>query len=120
MTTSMLDAQWITDPAQPGRIAAGEAINIDVTANYSRVPGDDDGPDRLSTALRLVKETEALVLAAPAMAKALTALRERLTEAGRALPTARTAEELASMDTSITIPAPVLKVALEALAKALP
>jgi hypothetical protein len=71
MTTSMLDAQWTADPTQPGRIAAGEAIQIDVTVAYTRVPGDEVGPGRLSKAMRLVKETEALVLAAPAMAKAL-------------------------------------------------
>jgi hypothetical protein len=65
MTTSMLDAQWAADPTQPGRIAAGEAITIDVRIAFWRVVG---GP---TEEMRLVKETEALVVAAPAMAKLL-------------------------------------------------
>lgn len=65
MTTKMLDAQWMPDPTQPGRIAAGEAITIDVRVAFWRVPGG------YSEEMRLVKETEALVVAAPAMAKAL-------------------------------------------------
>jgi hypothetical protein len=65
MTTKMLDAQWSADPTQPGRIAAGEAIAIDVRVAFWRVPGGD------SEVMRLVKETEALCVAAPVMAKAL-------------------------------------------------
>lgn len=65
MTTSILDAQWTADPTQPGRIVAGEAVTIEVRVAFWRVVGG------ASEEARLVKETEALVVAAPAMAKAL-------------------------------------------------
>lgn len=71
MTTKMLDAEWAANPTKPGRIAAGEAVQIDVTVDYAKVPHSETGPSRLEQAMRLVKETEALVVAAPAMARAL-------------------------------------------------
>jgi hypothetical protein len=71
MTTKMLDAQWTADPTQPGRISAGDAIQIAVTVDYGKAPHSEAGPDRLTKAMRLVKETEALCVAAPVMAKML-------------------------------------------------
>lgn len=63
MTTSMLDAQWTRDTGQQ-HIMAGEAVVIEIRALRSRVATTEE-------AMCLVQEAEALVLAAPAMAKAL-------------------------------------------------
>lgn len=65
MSTKILDEQWTAVPAHPGRIAVGDAIDVQVRVAIWRVPGGD------AEAMRLVKETGALCLAAPAMAKAL-------------------------------------------------
>lgn len=63
--TTMMDQKWEADPNQPGRVVAGDAITIQVKVDFWRVSG---GPD---AEMRLVRETEALCLAAPNMAKAL-------------------------------------------------
>ena len=63
--TRMLDQKFTADPLQPGRISIGDAITVDVRVAFWRVPGGD------AEAMRLVKEAEALVVAAPDMAKAL-------------------------------------------------
>lgn len=65
MSTKILDEPWTADPAHPGRIAVGDAIDMQVRVAIWRVPGGD------AEAQRLVEETEALCLAAPAMANAL-------------------------------------------------
>jgi len=65
VSTKMLDAEWAREPIQPGRIAAGDAITIDVRVAFWRVPGGD------SEAMRLVVEAESLCLAAPDMAREL-------------------------------------------------
>lgn len=74
MTTRMLNQKWTADPTQPGRISAGDAVQIAIAVDYAAIPHSEVGADRLTSALRLVKETEALVVAAPAMAKALRRL----------------------------------------------
>jgi hypothetical protein len=64
MTTKMLDERWSAEPTQPGRIACGNAIKIDVYSVGTFGRGAVDSA-------RLVKETEALCVAAPVMAKML-------------------------------------------------
>lgn len=50
-----------------------------------------------------------LIAAAPDMARAGLAIYARVEEAARAMPGARTADDLAAMDTSVTVPASLIR-----------
>lgn len=60
-----------------------------------------------------------ITIAAPDMARALLAIRERVAQAGDALPRPRNADEMAAMEDSfVTIPTEMLRAAFDALRKA--
>lgn len=57
------------------------------------------------------------IAAAPDMARTGMLLHARVAEAARSLPSAKTAEALAEMDTSITVPSSVIREVFAALRK---
>lgn len=57
------------------------------------------------------------IAAAPDMARAGLAIYARVEEAARAMPGARTADDLAAMDTSVTVPASLIRDLFAAMRK---
>lgn len=101
----------------PGVIRINDATTLTVHIAPWRLPRVS-GSDEWKMAAKVSEEVTAFALAAPDMARVALALKTRGESAVSALPGNRTVDDFAGMDTTISVPASVLRDALAALRKA--